>query len=163
MPSSLHYCAWAPALPASAEQSGGGDLSTQASFEEIVAAIVIQACWRGFAVRKIYSPKLGGSNSEEVAVQIDDAILDAELLAELQALDAGNAELELGGYEDMLPRTRSAEERELQQALALSAALVDVLVRQASGGEDTTLCKICYGNVPLAEWLAQQAIRCYCL
>ena len=60
-------------------------------------------------------------------------------------------EANISWYEDMLPRTRSAEERELQQALELSAAMVDRLVRQVSGGKDTTLCKICYGNVPVAD------------
>ena len=90
--------------------------------------------------------------NEEVIVQIADADADAAERSELlqvtdEMIQAELAEMEAlvtefkgpGGYEDMLPRTRSAEEQGLQQALALSAALVDVLVRQASGGEDTTL------------------------
>jgi hypothetical protein len=54
--------------------------------------------------------------------------------------------------EDMLPRTRSAEERQLQEALAASLSMssgVAALVRQASGRD--TLCKICYGNYPPSQ------------
>ena len=51
-------------------------------------------------------------------------------------------------YDDMLPRTRSAEERQLQEALEASLMSdVTMLARQASGGQGRdVLCKICYGN-----------------